>query len=193
MKPIHPLNKQISTITSSEIYTQAFIGVKKFVGQRKAHSQTLPYFGTHVSLEDLAMDACEKVVRANPMYITKTYVRIAARSVCIDRLKSKKLTTRYIEPFEDDNTSLEDSLIGDSADPLEPMEAMLRSAMDPLQQKIYDQLLENKMYIEIAETLKISLRTLERMIQELKWLCEYLLLEVDPDVNKHSLLFRGNL
>jgi DNA-directed RNA polymerase specialized sigma24 family protein len=185
---IHPLNKQISTITSGEIYEQALIGVRKFVG-KKNDNQTLPYFGSHVSLEDLAMDAVEKVCRANPMYITKTYVRIAARCVCIDKLKSKKLRTYHVEPFEDDNTSLEDSMVGDSADNMEYMETMLRNAMDPLQQKIYDALLLNKMYIEIAEKLNISLRTLERQVQELKWLCEFLLLEVNPDENKHSLLF----
>ncbi len=57
---------------------------------------------------------------------------------------------------------------------------MITSAMDPLQLKIYNELLKNKMYIEIAETLGISLRTLERQVQELKWLCEYLLTEEDP-------------
>lgn len=188
MTTIHPLNKQISTISSGEIYEQALLGVKKFIG-KKSDSQTLPYFGSHVSLEDLAMDAVEKVVRANPMYITKTYVRMAARCVCIDKLKSKKLTTYHIQPLEDDNTSLEDSVIGSAEDELTELESMVRSAMDPLQQKIYDELLGNKMYIEIAEKLNISLRTLERQVQELKWLCEYLLLETDPEDNKHSLLF----
>ncbi len=185
---IHPLNKQISTITSSEIYEQALLGVKKFIG-KKSDSQTLPYFGSHVSLEDLAMDACEKVIRANPMYITKTYVRIAARCVCIDKLKSKKLTTYHVQLKEEDNTSLADSVIGSATDDLTELESMLRSAMDPVQHKIYDALMEGKMYITISEDLGIPLRTLERLIQELKWMCEFLLLETDPDTNKHSLLF----
>ena len=184
---IHPLNKQISTITTGEIYEQALIGVRKFIG-KKFDNQTLPYFGSHISLEDLAMDSVEKVCRANPMYITKTYVRMAARCVCIDKLKSKKLLTTHVEPY--DGESIEDSLIGDVENPMADMEIMLREAMDPLQQKIYDQLLSSKMYIEIAESLDISLRTLERQVQELKWLCEYLLLEVDPDTNPHSLLRR---
>ena len=185
------LNKQVSTITTGDLYEQAMIGVKKFVG-KKGDSQTLPYFGSHVSLEDLAMDAVEKVVRANPMYITKTYVRLAARCVCINKLKSKKLETYHIAPLEDDNTSLEDSLIGDVACSMDSLEQLLMEAMDPMQQKIYSLLLENKMYAEIAEILSISLRTLERQVQELKWLCEYLLLETDPDTNHHSILFGGN-
>lgn len=181
---IHPLNKQISTISSSDIYPIALLGVKKFVGD-KAESQTLLYFGTHISLEDLAMDAVEKVVRANPMYITKSYVRIAARCACIDKLKSKKL---HVDAYyanktnrdDSEDVPLEYSLEGDSHDHMFALEQMLTSAMDPLQLKIYNELLKNKMYIEIAETLGISLRTLERQVQELKWLCEYLLTEEDP-------------
>ena len=189
---IHPLNKQISTITSGEIYEQALLGVKKFVG-KKSGSQTLPYFGSHVSLEDLAMDACEKVVRANPMYITKTYVRIAARCVCIDKLKSKKLIQHHITPTFEDGDTLEDSLEGNAEDPMDHMETMILASMDPMQREIYEGLLAGKMYIEIAEALKISLRTLERQVQELKWLCEYLLLEEDPDTNPNSPLFpQGN-
>jgi DNA-directed RNA polymerase specialized sigma24 family protein len=183
----HPLNKQISTISSSEIYDYALLGVKKFVGSKPEY-ETLPYFGTHVSLEDLAMDAVEKVVRANPMYITKTYVRIAARCACIDKLKSKKLD---VNPFatsasrfqEEEEVNLEEGIEGDITDHLEPLEQLLMSSMDPLQLKIYNELLKNKMYVEIAENLGISLRTLERQVQELKWLCEYLLTEEDPDVN----------
>tara|TARA_R110002020_G_scaffold125878_2_gene283307 strand:- start:2546 stop:3121 length:576 start_codon:yes stop_codon:yes gene_type:complete len=188
----HPLNKQISTISSSEIYDYALLGVKKFVGSKPEY-ETLPYFGTHVSLEDLAMDAVEKVVRANPMYITKTYVRIAARCACIDKLKSKKLD---VNPFatsasrfqEEEEVNLEEGIEGDITDHLEPLEQLLMSSMDPLQLKIYNELLKNKMYVEIAENLGISLRTLERQVQELKWLCEYLLTEEDPDV--HSILRR---
>ena len=136
------------------------------------------------------MDACEKVVRANPMYITKTYVRIAARCVCIDKLKSKKVAQYHVRPFFEDpeDHNLEESLVGNVEDPMADMEIMIRASMDPMQQKIYAGLLAGKMYIDIAESLKISLRTLERQIQELKWLCEYLLIGIDPDTNKHSLL-----
>lgn len=186
---VHPLNKQISTITAKEVYPEAYIAVKLFVGNKPMNS-TLPYFGSHVSLEDLAMDACEKVVRANPIYLTKTYVRIAARCVCIDRLKSKKLTQVTVDPFEDGETiNLEDSVIGDIRDTIGSLEDYIVSAMSPFQVKIYNKLLEGKMYITIAEELKISLRTLERQVNELKWLCEYLLTDQDPDTNKHSLLF----
>tara|TARA_R110002096_G_scaffold162983_1_gene330291 strand:+ start:94 stop:657 length:564 start_codon:yes stop_codon:yes gene_type:complete len=185
---IHPLNKQISTITSGDIYEQALIGVKKFVG-KKFDSQTLPYFGSHVSLEDLAMDAVEKVVRANPMYITKTYVRMAARCVCIDKLKSKKLRQHHVKPTFEDEDSIEDCLEGNAEDSMASMETMILAAMDPMQREIYEGLLSGKMYIEIAESLKISLRTLERQVQELKWLCEYLLIEEDPDTNPNSPLF----
>lgn len=184
----HPLNKKVSTITPSQVYPEALLAVKLFIGN-KADNVTLPYFGSHVSLEDLAMDAVEKVVRANPMYLTKTYVRIAARCVCIDKLKQKKLRTYHVEPFDDEIVNLEDSVEGAITDDLEVLENQLLSAMTPLQVAIYKQLLKNKMYIEIAENLKISLRSLERQVQELKWLCEYLLIGFDPDTNKHSLLF----
>ena len=100
-----------------------------------------------------------------------------------------------VKPFFEDpeDHNLEESLVGNIEDPIADLETMLLSAMDPLQQKIYQQLLQNKMYIEISEVLKIPLRTLERQVQELKWLCEYLLIEIDPDTNKHSLLRRTNV
>ena len=190
---IHPLNKEISTITTADIYPIALAAVSKFCGH-KSSGYTLPAFGTHVTLEDLAMDAVEKVVRANPMYITKTYVRIAARCVCIDKLKSKKLTFHSLAPSvfdgEYSDVSIEETVLGDAHDPLEGLEATLRAAMDPLQLTIYNELFKNKMYIEIAEDLKIPLRTLERHVQELKWMCEYILLELDPDTNPNSILFK---
>jgi DNA-directed RNA polymerase specialized sigma24 family protein len=184
----HPLNKKISTISTADIYNEAYLAVKLFIGKKSQHT-TLPAFGSHVSLEDLAMDTCEKVVRANPIYLTKTYVRIAARCVCLDKLKSRKLRQVHVDPFEDEVVVLEDCVEGDITDKIDILEQQLLSAMDPLQKRIYEELLKNKMYVEISETLNISLRTLERQIQELKWLCEYLLVGTDPDTNKHSLLF----
>lgn len=180
---------KISTITTDQIYPEALLAVKLFLGKNNTHT-TLPHFGTHISIEDLAMDACEKVVRANPMYITKTYVRIAARCACINKLKSKKLEQYAVDPFDDEVPNLEDAVEGDITDVIGTLENQLISAMNPLQQKIYKELLTGKMYISIAETLGISLRTLERQVHELKWLCEYLLTDIDPDTNKHSLLRR---
>lgn len=186
---VHPLNKQVSTIKTSEIYDEALSAVKMFIGKNDG-SRTLPHFGTHISLEDLAMDAVEKVVRANPMYITKTYVRIAARCVCIDRLKSKKLSHITINPYEDEEfTAIEETMEGDIHDEMGELEELLLESLTDMQKVIYKKLMENKMYVEIAEDLGISLRTLERQVQELKWLCEYQLIGFDPDTNKHSLLF----
>ncbi len=190
---IHPLNKQISTITSADIYPEAYLAVNLFIGNR-LRNQSLPALGTHITVEDLAMDACEKVVRANPMYLTKSYVRMAARCVCIDKLKRKKLIIGSLKELksEEDNSdtwfnTVEETIEGDITDYMSSLEEELVAAMNPLQTSIYKELLKNKMYLEISETLGISLRTLERQIQELKWLCEYLLTGIDPDdkgVNK---------
>tara|TARA_R110002012_G_scaffold79180_1_gene201717 strand:+ start:671 stop:1234 length:564 start_codon:yes stop_codon:yes gene_type:complete len=184
---IHPLNKQISTITSAEIYPEAYLAVTILLGKKSPSQIISPALGTHITIEDLAMDACEKVIRANPMYLTKSYVRIAARCVCIDKLKRKKLVTsdEFIKTsnVEDDPiwSPVEETIEGDITNYMASLEQELLAAMDPLQKSIYEELLKNKMYLEISETLGISLRTLERQIQELKWLCEYLLTDIDPD------------
>jgi DNA-directed RNA polymerase specialized sigma24 family protein len=187
---IHPLNKQISTISSAEIYPEAYLAVTILLGKKSPSQIISPALGTHITIEDLAMDACEKVIRANPMYLTKSYVRIAARCVCIDKLKRKKLITSDTfvninnpkDGFDDTNwTPVEETIEGDITDYMASLEQELLAAMDPLQKSIYEELLKNKMYLEISETLGISLRTLERQIQELKWLCEYLLTDIDPD------------
>ena len=80
--------------------------------------------------------------------------------------------------------ALEELMIGDTYDFIEPLEDYLKSCLSAEQTELYDGLLSGKMYVEIAENLGVSLRTLERQVQELKWLFEYLITEEDPDLKK---------
>lgn len=189
---------KISTITTAELIPEATKAVQKFV-KGSSTSRTLPYFGSHITLDDLVMDAVEKVIKANPMYLTKSYVWIAAKCVCIDKLQQKKLpwvSADRVNPtlFDEETTaksSLEELLEGDAYDEMETMDGYLRACISEDQIKLYDALLSGKMYIEIAENLGISLRTLERQVQELKWTFEFLLTEEDPDTKVTSLLFNS--
>ncbi len=187
---------QVSTITTSQIIPEATKAVQRFI-KGSSVSRTLPYFGSHITLDDLVMDAVEKVIRANPMYLTKSYVWVAARCVCIDLLQKKKLAwaaSDKVNPTvgslsDGPKVPLEELLEGDANDGLADTEEYLRSCVSKEQGILLDALLTGKMYIEIAEDLGISLRTLERQVQELKWTFEYLITEEDPDINAHSLLF----
>ena len=183
-KPIHKLNNKQSTISISDILPVALAYVKKFT--KKADTATLTrYFGSHVSLEDLAMDAVEKVVRANPMYLTKAYVRIAARCVCIDSLYRNKIQQVEIQSLiewdEGDSGPIEESIVGDTYDFIGDLETLLESSMSDEEMMIYKGLKSQKMYVEIAEDLKMSLRTFERQVRDLKWKITYLLTEEEPD------------
>lgn len=180
---------KVSTITSDQIIPEATKAVKRFV-KGGSYSRTLRYFGTHYTLDDLVMDAVEKVVRANPMYLTKSYVWIAARCVCLDLMNRKKLQHVTITPDDDeDETPIEELMEGDIYDHTSDTHQYITSALNEVQQELLKKLLEGKMYADIAKELGISLRTLERQIQELKWTIEFLLTEQDPDTNTHSLLF----
>lgn len=196
MNTLKPKKYQVSTIKVSQIIPEATKAVRKFIKGSSVH-RTLPYFGSHITMDDLIMDSVEKVIRANPVYLTKSYVWVAARCVCIDSMQKKKLpwstadhhnpTFRHTE--DGPKVPLEELMEGDANDRLKETEEELRSYLSEPQCALLDALLSGKMYIEIAEDLKISLRTLERQIQELKWNLEYIVTGVDPETNQHSLLF----
>ena len=174
----------LSTITASDIIPEATKAVHRFLKGSKSHQ----VLGTPYSIDDMVMDTAEKVIRANPMYLTKSYVWIAARCVCISHLNKRYLQTSDLTS-EDDELSLEDLMEGDTHDHMNDLHKEIRSYLSEEQVRILDLLLEGHMYVVIAEKTNVSLRTLERQVQELKWTVEYLLTENNPDTNKHSYLF----
>jgi len=175
----------ISTITVSDIIPEATKAITRYTKRSDTHT-TLFKYDTHITKDDLIMDTVEKVVKANPQYLTKTYVWLAAKSVCINRTQRKKLITLPSIPmfFEDGGvpTPLEESLPGEIHDTITDLQEYLVEILSPTENELLNELLQGRMYVEIAENLKISLRTLERRVQELKWKTEYLLTEEDPDV-----------
>lgn len=175
----------ISTITTKDIIPEATRAIERYTKRSDPHV-TLYRYDTHITVDDLVMDTVEKVVRANPKYLTKTYVWLAAKSVCINRCHRKKLETIPARPmFEEEDgfaTALEEEIPGDTRDYLGELAEFLHGSLDTEENSLLDLLLEGHMYQEIAEKLKISLRTLERRIHELKWKTEYLLTEVDPEI-----------
>lgn len=186
----------VSTIGTSDILPVARREIRKFT--KGANEKIiLPYMGSHITLDDLVMDTAEKVVRANPAFLTKAYVQLAARTVCIDKMSLLKLhwvpdrESGVLSIYDEGDTvtPLEEQLEGNAFSELEPLEDFLRSCCDNNQQELYDALLSGKMYVEIAEDLGVGLRTLERQVNELKWMFEYLLTEENPDSNPDSILF----
>lgn len=176
---------KISTIQIKDIIPEATKAVERYT-KRSDPSVTLYVYDTHISTEDLVMDTVEKVIKANPVYLTKTYVWLAAKSVCINRSAKKKLDTVPVLPAftEEDSvtTPIEEELPQDTHDYLQDLFDYLAESLDSKETKLLSLLLEGKMYAEVAEKLGISLRTMERRVQELKWKTEFLLTEVDPDI-----------
>lgn len=176
----------MSTITVADIIPEATRAIERYTKRSDPHS-ILTRYDTHLSTEDLVMATVEKVVKANPQYLTKTYVWVAARSVCINQCQRKRIdTVDSVHPFtyEDGVThSLEDELEGDAYNHVDDIYLDLLKVLQPDELELLYHLLDGKMYVDIAETLGISLRTLERKVQELKWKTEYLITEEDPDVN----------
>lgn len=174
----------LSTIKAEDILPIASKYVRKFT-KRTDTNTLMRYFGSHVTLEDLTMDAVEKVVRANPMYLTASYVKLAARCVCIDALYRNKIPQVEIQSlvtFEDGDTGpIEESIEGDTYDYMGDVESFLESTMSKEELSIFKGLQSRKMYVEIAEDLGLSLRTFERKVRDLKWKVTYLLTEEEPE------------
>jgi DNA-directed RNA polymerase specialized sigma24 family protein len=176
----------ISTITVADIIPEATKAISRYT-KRSDTCTTLFKYDTHLTTDDLIMDTVEKVVRANPQYLTKTYVWLAAKSVCINRTQRKKLITVPVVPmFSGESgapTPIEEELPGEIYDTISDLQDYLVEILSKQENALLNELLKGRMYVEISETLKISLRTLERRVQELKWKTEYLLTEEDPDVS----------
>lgn len=176
----------LSTITTQDIIPEATKAIERYTKRSDPHV-TLFRYDTHISVDDLVMDTVEKVVKANPQYLTKTYVWLAAKSVCINRSQRKKLDTIPCIPMfteeEGTSTSIEEEIPGDTYDILKDLQEYLVDSLSLEENELLNLLLKGKMYAEIAEDLGISLRTLERKIHELKWKTEYLLTEVDPEID----------
>lgn len=177
---------KISTISTKDIIPEATKAIERYT-KRSDPNVTLFLYDTHLTTEDLVMDTVEKVIKANPVYLTKTYVWLAAKSTCINRSQKKKLDTVPALPaFSEEegvSTPLEEEIPGDTHDILADLYDYLVESLQKEEITLLDHLLKGKMYVEIAEDLGISLRTLERRVQELKWKAEYLITEVDPDVD----------
>lgn len=179
------MNPQVSTITTNDIINEATRAIERYTKRSDTHS-TLARYDTHLSTEDLVMETVEKVLKANPEYLTKTYVWLAAKSVCINKCQKKRIHTVDVSnPFAsegDEAPIIEHEILGDSYDHIADHYQYLISCLGQEELELLEELLEGTMYVVIAEKLGISLRTLERRVAELKWKTEFLLTEEDPDV-----------
>ena len=162
---------QLSTITIHDLIPEATKAIERYT-KRSDTSSILTRYDTHLSTEDLVMETVEKVIKANPQYLTKTYVWLSAKSVCINRCQKKRIVTIDVNPIYSGDESFspapEDELIGDSYDHISDLYEDLMSRLTPEELQLLEALLDGSLYVVIAEELGISLRTLERRVQELK-------------------------
>lgn len=169
---------QISTITIKDLIPEATRAIERYT-KRSNTSSILQKYDTHLTTDDLVMETVEKVIKANPQYLTKTYVWLSAKSVCINRCQKKRIITIDVLPTQSGDESfepsLEQELIGDSYDHISDLYSDLLSRLSPEELELLEALLEGQMYVVIAENLGISLRTLERRVQELKMKTEDIL------------------
>jgi RNA polymerase sigma factor (sigma-70 family) len=183
-----------STVATVDIIPLATRAVQKLINGSQTHVLRR-YFGSHYGIEDLIMDTVEKVVRANPMYLTRSYINSAARCVFIDLLYKKRKLHQVEDPstaevegiiiVDDDSdgshTSLEDHVTGDIHNHMEDMEDSLMTHLNEKDQMLYKLLISHELYADIADKLGIAVRTLERRVHDLRWKMEYLLTEENPD------------
>ena len=178
------MSTEVSTITIADIMTEATRAIERYTKRSDTHS-ILSRYDTHLSTEDLVMETVEKVLKANPTYLTKTYVWLSAKSVCINKCQKKRIHTVDVgNPFAsegDESPILEHEILGDSYDHIEDHYQYLLTCLGQEEIELLEALLEGNLYVTIAENLGISLRTLERRVADLKWKAEYLITEEDPD------------
>lgn len=169
----------LSTISVKDIIPVATYAAQ-FYTRKPANDTLLRNYGSHVSLEDLIMDAVEKVLRMNPVYLTKAYVFLAVRCTLIDAGLKKKLDVVETEddPLEDTIEANEDSIL--------ELEALIEDFLTEDEKEVYEAVANAELYAAIAENLGISVRTLERRVHELKKKVKYIL-EDQPIPRKYIL------
>ena len=130
------------------------------------------------------METTEKVLRANPEYLTKTYVWLSAKAVCINRCLRKRIeTVAQSTLFEDTDEcpQLEAEVVGDIAETSDTLLEALLVSMGPEETRLFEHLINGTPYIDIARLFNVSLRTIERLVADLKWKISYLLNEEEPE------------
>ena len=103
---------------TEELYNYALFCVKRFV-KGSSKTRTLRYFNGYETIDDVAMDVVEKILKCNPSYLTKAYVSIATKCVCINKLKKKIVPQVELNPLKDEESSpvvFEDLVEGNSHD-----------------------------------------------------------------------------
>lgn len=87
----------LSTIKINQIIPEATRAIERYT-KRSDPASLLMRYDTHLSTEDLVMETVEKVLKANPQYLTKTYVWLAAKSVCINKCQKKRIDSIEVRP-----------------------------------------------------------------------------------------------
>ena len=130
---------KLSTIKIADIIPEATKAINRYTKRSDVHT-TLFRYDTHLTTDDLVMDTVEKVVKANPQYLTKTYVWLAAKSVCINRCNRKKLATVPCLPmFSNEDscpTPIEEELPGNTHDILTDLLEFLVVDLDKNEKKL---------------------------------------------------------
>lgn len=170
----------ISTISTKDLIPEATRAIERYT-RRSDPNVTLSKYSSHLSTEDLVMATVEKVLRANPLYLTKTYVWLAAKSVCINESQKKRFILTESSLPENECPPLEESIEGVAFDDTSDLYKDLLTHLTEDEQILLSHLIQGTLYAEIAETLGLSLRTLERRVAELKWKTEFLVTEENPD------------
>lgn len=165
------------------LYPTALYFVKQFV-KGSNNQRILRHFLGYETLDDVAMDVVVKVLNANPNYLTKGYIKIAAKCVCINKLKKKQVPWAEIKALFDENNnevSLEDLIESEPLYTVAELEEQILEFLGEEERETYDALLTNQHYPELAHSLGVSTRTLERRVHDLKYKLHFILNEEDPE------------
>lgn len=164
----------LSTITMDELLPTAEAAARAFC-RKGDRALTMKQLGSHYTIEDLAMDAVEKVLKASPEYLTKSYVWFATRCVALTLVSRGKLMTLddLKLPTSDEDgeimNELQTHMEGEgSYDFVLSLEQLVLDSLTGKELTLYSDLIEDKSYPQIAKEMGVSVRTLERRIHDLK-------------------------
>ena len=170
---------------TEELYKYALLYTTRYV-KGGTMTKTLRSFNGYETVDDIAMDVVEKILKCNPSYLTRAYVKIATKCVCINKLKKKLVNQVELNPLRDEESTpivFEELVEGDAFDVLGDLEDFILPTLSEQERETYDALLTHKFYPQIAEDLGISTRTLERRVHDLKYKLTYILTEEEPEAS----------
>ena len=134
----------------------------------RTEGSRLSGFDTHLTSEDLASMAIEKVLNANPHTVSEAYIWVAAKHTCFNE-RSRKNVLESVKPEDNDqDLIIEHRVESDIYDHIEDLQGQLSLKLSNESSAVLALYIEGHTQAEIAKLLSLSATTVQTHINTIK-------------------------